>query len=140
MGEGKAKTDGCERIDKWLWSTRMFKTRSQAAAACRRGQVILDDAEVKPSRILKIGDRLKVKREDLVRTVSVLGFPPSRVGAKLVPNYLDDETTDEERKRAEDIRAQKAANRVFRVPGEGRPTKKQLRQIQKFIEAERGES
>ena len=59
MGEGKAKTDGCERIDKWLWSTRMFKTRSQAAAACRRGQVILDDAEVKPSRILKIGDRLK---------------------------------------------------------------------------------
>ena len=140
MEEGKEKSDGCERLDKWLWATRMFKTRSQAAAACRRGQVTLDDTEVKPSRILKVGDRLKVKREDLVRTVSVRGFPPSRVGAKLVENFLEDETTEEEIERAKEIRAQKSANRVFRIPGEGRPTKKQLREIQKFIEAERGES
>ena len=122
-------------MDKWLWATRLFKTRSQAAAACRRGQVTLANAEVKPSRTLKVGETLQVRRDDLVRTVSVLAFPLSRVGAKLVQDYLSDETPIEEIERAKEIRAQKAANRVFRMPGEGRPTKKQLREIQKFIDA-----
>ena len=138
MTENGESGSGCVRVDKWLWATRVFRTRSQAAAACRRGQVAIEDVEVKASRILKEGDELEVKREELRRTVVVLGFPRSRVSAKLVPEFLEDRTSEEEMERAKEERAQKSANRVFRMPGEGRPTKKQLREIQKFIEAERG--
>ncbi len=112
------------RIDKWLWAVRLFKTRTLAAAACRDGTVLIGGQPIKPSRDARIGDTLTAKVGEVQRTVKVIGFPRSRVGAKVVPEFMEDLTPE-----AEFQKAREAAHvPQFAWPkGSGRPTKKNRR-------------
>ena len=116
------------RIDKWLWAVRLFKTRSLATAACRAGKVFSDDEELKPSRDVKEGMVIQIKSGPIIKTVKVTGILEKRVGAKLVANYMEDLTPEEEYKKLELIKAQP----TFRKKGLGRPTKKERRDIDKW--------
>lgn len=117
------------RIDKWLWAVRLFKTRSLATEACRSNKVIIDDQAVKPSREVNVGDRIQVQIGPLSRTVEVKDMLRSRVGAKLVENYLIDHTPAEEYER---VKMMKSVNYEYRDRGVGRPTKKERRLIEKL--------
>ncbi len=116
------------RIDKWLWAVRLFKTRSQATAACRSGKVKIEEEEIKPSRDVKEGMIILVKSGPIQKTVKVIGLLQKRVGAKLVANYMEDLTPEEEYKKLEAIKAKP----FFRPRGLGRPTKKERRDIEKW--------
>jgi len=117
------------RIDKWLWSVRIFKTRSQATEACRKGKVKIDDQEVKPSREVKTGDIIKVDLKAFEKTVKVIDLLDKRVSAKLVQNYMEDLTPKEEYDKPQKIRE---TNYEYRERGAGRPTKKERRMIEKL--------
>ena len=117
------------RIDKWLWEVRVFKTRSQAAIACRGGKIRIGGDGVKPSRELSIGDEIALTQNPIIRTFRVIGFPKSRVGAKLVPDYMEEITPDEEFQKLKMIREM---NFEQRDRGEGRPTKQQRRDIEEL--------
>jgi len=116
------------RVDKWLWMVRVFKTRSQASEACKKGRVIIDDVQVKPSRNVKPGELLIIRKPPVLYTYKVLGFPKGRVGAKLVPEYMEDLTSIEE------LDKLKINETVFfkRDRGAGRPTKKERREMDKI--------
>lgn len=117
------------RIDKWLWAVRLFKTRSLAIAACQAGHVRVGGRPVKPSRPVHPGETVVVQSANLTRTVKVIGLVRARVGAKVVPQYLEDLTPPEEyAKRGEPV-----AQPVFvRPKGSGRPTKKDRRLLDQF--------
>lgn len=117
------------RIDKWLWSVRLFKTRSQATEACKSNKVHIDDQAVKPSREVHVGDTIVVHSQQITRTVQVKEILNSRVGAKLVENYLVDLTPQEEFDRQKFARE---INFEYRDRGIGRPTKKERRLIEKL--------
>ena len=117
-------TPGEVRIDKWLWCVRLFKSRSMATTACIGGKVRINGEAVKPSRGTRIGETVVVGTGQITRTVKVLGLLERRVGAKLVPNYLEDLTPA-----AEYLKPREPAPRP---PGTGRPTKKQRRQLEGF--------
>jgi len=118
------------RVDKWLWAVRLYKTRTAAADACRGGHVRVDDQPVKPARDLRAGDVLQVRLADITRTVRVLAPLEHRVGAPLVPTYLQDLTPPEEYERRK--RNQEAGG-IQRDPGAGRPTKKDRRLLEAFL-------
>ena len=84
------------RIDKWLWATRVFKTRTIATDACKLGRVTIDGMNVKPSRVVKVGEKISVKKPPITFTFEVLALLNNRVGAKLVPNYLKNITTPDQ--------------------------------------------
>ncbi|TVR43510.1 MAG: RNA-binding S4 domain-containing protein [Bacteroidia bacterium] len=113
------------RIDKYLWAVRLFKTRSMATQACRAGKVKIDDQPVKPSREVHTDMVITVQTGPLMRTVKVCGLLNNRVGAKLVSEYMEDLTPEEEYKKLEIIKSQ-AGLRPFR---KGRPTKKERREL-----------
>ena len=117
------------RIDKWLWSVRIFKTRTMAGDACRAGKVKIDGKAVKPSRILKLGDEMTVSIGPLLRTLKVKALLQNRVSAKLVPDSLEDLTPQEEYER---IKFMNELNTERRDRGTGRPTKKERRMIDKL--------
>ena len=120
------------RIDKWLWAVRVFKTRSIATVECNKGRVTIDGVSVKPSRVPKTGDIVKVKKNPVTYSYRIKGMPANRVGAKLVPDYLEDITPPEELKILE---MQQSGNITgFRDRGTGRPTKKERRDIDKFLD------
>jgi ribosome-associated heat shock protein Hsp15 len=119
------------RLDVWLWSTRVYKTRSNAVEAIRGGHVELDAVAAKPAREVKPGDVIRARVGDITRVVRVVGFPPSRVGAALVPQFAEDLTPPEEIERARQASATREASRPR---GLGRPTKRDRRLIQRFIE------
>jgi ribosome-associated heat shock protein Hsp15 len=121
------------RIDKWLWATRIYKTRHQASTACRLNQVTVDRQEAKPSRPIKVGDLIQVEKDLMTRTIKVKALLEKRVGPKRVPEFIEDLTPEDEVARAEERRDQHRANKVFRWPGDGRPTKKDRRQIEKYF-------
>ncbi len=110
------------RIDKWLWCVRLFKSRSMATAACTAGKVRINGDPVKPSRGTRVGETFAVTTGQLTRTVKVLALLEQRVGAKLVPDYLEDLTPASE--------YLKPREPNLRAPGTGRPTKKQRRQLE----------
>lgn len=117
------------RIDKWLWAVRVFKTRNQAAAACKGGRVKIDGQSVKASRELKEGDTIEISLGGLTKKVRVRALLQNRVGAKLVDDYMEDLTPQE----AYDEHKLKAkVNVEFRKRGEGRPTKKERRIIERL--------
>ncbi|MBC8315115.1 MAG: RNA-binding S4 domain-containing protein [Bacteroidales bacterium] len=118
-----------KRIDKWLWEVRVFKTRNQATMACRAGKVQLAGQEVKPSRELQPGDEITFYRNPIKRTFRVIGFPRSRVGARLVSGYMEEITPPEEFRKLKMI---KEMNYEHRDQGEGRPTKRQRRDIEEL--------
>jgi ribosome-associated heat shock protein Hsp15 len=117
------------RVDKWLWSVRLYKTRNQAIDACKAGKVKIDGNAIKPSRILKIGDILTVSLGPLLRTIKVKELLNNRVSAKLVPDFLEDLTPKEEYER---IQLMKEFNAEKRDRGIGRPTKKDRRHIERL--------
>jgi ribosome-associated heat shock protein Hsp15 len=114
------------RIDKWLWATRLFKTRSQAADACRAGKVRMSDSPVKPSRELKTGDVIAVSFPPIVKTVKVVTLSRNRVSAKLVSGLMEDLTSPEEYAK---LAIKKELDFEFRQRGFGRPTKRERREI-----------
>lgn len=114
------------RIDKWLWAVRLYKTRTLAADACNAGKVRVQDQPIKPSRSIRVGETLTAVTGDITRTVKVLGMIEKRVGAKLVPDYLEDLTPASEYEKPRDPNF---APFVFRAKGTGRPTKKDRRQL-----------
>jgi len=115
------------RIDKWLWSVRVFKTRNQATVACRTGKVRIGDQPVKPSREVRAGEVITISLEAMKRTVKVLENPEHRVGAKLVEQFMEDLTPQEE---YEKVKIRKDAGFGYRLRGLGRPTKKERREIE----------
>ncbi len=121
------------RVDKYLWTVRLYKTRSLATKECKQNHVIVNEELVKPSRELKINDICILKKGPIFYTYKVLAFPKSRVGAKLVEEYVKDITPEEETKKLEMIRE---ANKSARNKGMGRPTKKERRAIHKYFENE----
>lgn len=114
------------RVDKYLWATRLYKTRTLAGEACRGGKVKMDGKAIKPSKEVKEGDIITVQTPDLVRTIQVKSLATNRVSAKLVEGLIDDITPKQENERVEFLREFKAERRQR---GTGRPTKKDRREI-----------
>jgi ribosome-associated heat shock protein Hsp15 len=115
------------RIDKWLWAVRFFKTRNQASAACKAGKVRLGGQFIKASREVKAGDELSISQKTIIKTVRILKLPENRIGAALVPEYIQDLTPESEYSKVRMIRE---ANYEYRDPGIGRPTKRHRREIE----------
>ena len=120
------------RADKFLWHVRLFKTRSLASEACRKNQVQVDGTTVKASREVKQGDKIRVRRFQVFFEFLVLDIPKSRVGAKLVPLYLKNITPPEEIERMELMRLSRTT--YVNAYREGRPTKKDRRDMEDFTE------
>jgi ribosome-associated heat shock protein Hsp15 len=123
------------RLDKWLWAARVFKTRSQAIAACQAGHVKVAGQRVKPARAVRVGETLTVELGEITRTLRVAGLVERRVGPKLLPQYLEDLTPPSEYARA---REQRQEPFLRRPKGLGRPTKKERRLLQLLGFAEPG--
>lgn len=121
------------RVDKWLWAVRVFKTRSIATDACKKGRVLIDNLPVKPSRVLKEGDIVKVKKQPVTYSFKVLKLAEKRMGAKLVPGFMEDITPASE---LEVLEIQKNMGWFQRDRGTGRPTKKDRRNLDTFFENE----
>ena len=119
------------RIDKWLWAVRLFKTRSLAAEACKKGQVLVKGSPAKPSRNIKIGDIIQVKRPPVLYSFEVLALSENRMNAKLVPDFMRNVTTPDQ---LELIELGKLAGNMGRAKGTGRPTKKERRDLDQFID------
>lgn len=117
------------RIDKWLWATRVFKTRSMAADVCKKNRVEVRDIPAKPSTMVRVGDIVKVRKPPITFTYIVKDVLENRVGAKLVENYLENITPESE---YEILEMKKLAGFIDRARGTGRPTKKDRREMEKF--------
>jgi ribosome-associated heat shock protein Hsp15 len=120
------------RIDKWLWSARIYKTRALAAAACRKGQVQINGQPVKPSRLVKINDVITARVGTLNRVVRVLGLLHQRVGAEAARTFAQDETPAAEIERARE-EYERSKPLFPRPKGKGRPTKKERRQLEELL-------
>ena len=121
------------RIDKWLWAVRLFKTRSLAAEACKKGRVTLQGVTVKPSREVKIGDIVQVRRTPITYAFKVVKLTQNRVGAKFVPQFMENVTTPDQLELLEVLKLDQS-NR--RAKGLGRPTKKERRDLDSFLDEE----
>ena len=119
------------RIDKWLWATRIFKTRTIASDACKKGRVTIKGQNVKPSHGIRVGQVVEVRKPPVTYSFEVLGLIENRVGAKLVPNYLKNVTS---RDQLELLEMVKISGFVNRQKGLGRPTKKEERELAQFTE------
>ena len=117
------------RIDKWLWAVRIFKTRTIAAEACKKGRISINGTQVKPSRMIKPGEVIQVKKPPITYSFKVLQTIEKRVGAKLVQEMLENVTTPDQ---YELLEMNKISGFVDRARGTGRPTKKERRSLDKF--------
>ena len=115
------------RIDKYLWSIRVFKTRSDATDACKGGKVRLNGNDVKTSRTIKPGDIITVRKGAILYSYRVIAAIEKRVGARLVPEYAENITPQEE---LDKLRHPVETFFLKRDPGSGRPTKKDRRQME----------
>lgn len=121
------------RIDKWMWAVRIFKTRTIAVEACKKGRVMIQGVTVKPARMVKPGDEIQVRKSPIVYTFRVLDITEKRMGAKLVPQYMLNCTSAEQYAILE---RHTAAGFVDRAKGTGRPTKKDRRDLDTFGDVE----
>ncbi len=119
------------RIDKWLWAVRLFKTRSLAADACKKGKVSIGGAVTKPSRMIKVGDIIQIRKNPILFSFKVLALTENRMGAKLVPDFMENVTTPDQIALLE---MGKVSGFIDRARGTGRPTKKERRELDAFIE------
>ena len=119
------------RIDKWLWATRVFKTRTIATTACKLGRVTIGGMPVKPSHAIKVGDRIDVRKPPVTYSFEVIAILNNRVGAKFVPNYLKNVTSEDQLRLLEMVKIDGFVNRQR---GLGRPTKKEGRELQEFTD------
>jgi ribosome-associated heat shock protein Hsp15 len=117
------------RIDKYLWAVRLFKTRGLATDACRMGRILIKDIAVKPSRMIESGELLTVKKPPVTYSFKVKETVENRVGAKMVPDFLEDLTPDSEKIK---VQLSRQALTGFRKKGTGRPTKKERRVIDRW--------
>ena len=117
------------RIDKWLWAARIYKTRTLAADACKNGRITINGAQTKPSRTVKAGDKVGVKKPPITYTFLVKQPIEKRVGAKLLPDILENITTPEQ---YELLEMSRISGFVDRARGTGRPTKEDRRAIDDF--------
>ncbi len=117
------------RIDKFLWSVRLFKTRSIASEECRKGRVLINNVQVKPSRNVLKDEIIVVKKPPVVHSFRVLEPIENRVSAKLVDSFIEDLTPEEEK---EKLNIRMSSGIIFREKGSGRPTKKERRDIDRL--------
>jgi ribosome-associated heat shock protein Hsp15 len=116
------------RVDKWLWAVRIFKTRALSSTSCKAGIVKIGERRAKPSTEVRPGDVLHVTKDGVHRTLKAIALLDKRVGAKLVADYMEDLTPQEELDRV-----QLARQEINRRSGTGRPTKQDRREIKKFF-------
>ena len=119
------------RIDKWLWAARIYKTRSIAADACKNGRVTISGTNVKPSHTIKVGEIINVKKSPITYSFEVLQTIEKRVGAKLIPEVYKNVT---DAKQYELLEMSRISGFVDRARGTGRPTKKDRRQLDAFVD------
>lgn len=117
------------RIDKWLWAVRVFKTRSQASEACKKGKVLIDGVQVKPSRVIKVGEIVHIKKMPVIYQYKVLGLLGKRQAAKIVVDYVEDITPEEEKMKLD---LKNHSGFELRDRGIGRPTKRERRLIEEL--------
>lgn len=118
------------RIDKWMWAARIFKTRTIAAEACKKGRISINGSQVKPARMVKPGDVVQVRNPPVTYSFKVLQAIEKRVGAKLVPEIMENVTTPDQ---YELLEMSKISGFVDRARGTGRPTKKERRDLDEFF-------
>lgn len=118
------------RIDKWLWAVRLFKTRSLATEACKANRILIGDVPIKPSREIRVGELVWIKRPPVVYRFRVLALPANRLPAKEVEAYREDITPPEEL-----LKLDMATSGAFAVRdrGTGRPTKKERRDLEELL-------
>ncbi len=121
------------RVDKWLWSIRIFKTRSLATDKCKSGKVSIDGKNIKPSHLIREGDILQVRKEGFNLTLKVVKLLEKRVGAPLAVECYENLTSEEEMNKYNDWYIGKARSEV-REKGAGRPTKRERRELDEFKE------
>lgn len=119
------------RIDKWLWAVRIFKTRTIASDACKKGRVMINEVSVKPSRTIRLGDIIQVRKPPITFSFRVLDLSENRMNAKLVPQFMENITPPEQ---YEILELNKIAGFVDRQRGTGRPTKKERRDLEQFTQ------
>ncbi len=117
------------RIDKWLWAARIYKTRTIATAACKKGQISMGGTQLKPSRMIKAGDIIDVRKSPITYSFRVLKPIEMRVGAKLVPEVMENVTKPEQ---YELLEMSRISGFIDRARGTGRPTKKDRRSLDEF--------
>lgn len=120
-----------ERVDKWLWAMRVFKTRTIATDACKKGRVTMGGNPVKPSRLIKAGDIIDVRKPPVTYTFRVKAVSANRLGARLVPDYLENITPQSQ---YDLLEMTKISGFVDRRKGLGRPTKRDSRELNRFKE------
>lgn len=118
------------RVDKYLFAMRLYKTRTIAAEACKKGRITMGGAQLKPSRTFHIGDVFSVRKGPITYTYRVKQLSENRLGAKLVPDYLQDITAPDQ---LELLELARLAGQTGRDRGTGRPTKKDRREIETFL-------
>ena len=121
------------RIDKWLWAARIFKTRSIAADACKNGRVTIGGVNVKPSHIVKVGETVDVRKPPITYSFRILKTIEQRVGARLLPEIYENVTAPEQ---YELLEMNRISGFVDRARGTGRPTKKDRRALDDFLNLE----
>ena len=121
------------RIDKYLWCTRYFKTRSLATEACKKGHIKINDSNVKPSKDIFNSEKITIRKNQINYQIIVLDIPKNRVGAKLVDLYRKDVTPEEA---FDNQGLLKYSKDYYRKKGAGRPTKKDRRDIEEYREDE----
>ena len=119
------------RIDKWLWAARIYKTRSIAADACKNGRITINGTNVKPSHVIKEGEVVSVRKPPVTYSFRVLKTIEQRVGAKLLPEIYESVSDPQQ---LELLEMSRISGFVDRARGTGRPTKKERRQIDAFVE------
>lgn len=119
------------RLDKWLWAARIFKTRSIAADECKNGRVSIGGVKQKPSKMVKEGDVIEVRKPPITYSFKILKAIQNRVGAKLVPEILENVTSPEQ---LELLEMNRISGFIDRARGTGRPTKKERRELDDFIQ------
>lgn len=120
------------RVDKWLWAMRVFKTRTVATEACKKGRVYVGNVLAKPSRVIKVGDVVNVRKPPVTYSFKVLALTQNRLGAKLVPDYMENITPKSELDLLEVV---KISGFIDRRKGLGRPTKREGRELAEFTES-----
>lgn len=119
------------RWDKFIWSVRLAKTRSQATELIQKGKILINDAPIKPSREPKVGDQISIHRNSAVFSYKVIALNERRVGAKLVENFIVDTTDPEE---IEKFKQYQLAQSAYRNYGTGKPSKKDRRDMDDFLD------
>ncbi|NCA80026.1 MAG: RNA-binding S4 domain-containing protein [Sphingobacteriia bacterium] len=119
------------RIDKWMWSVRLFKTRSLAAEACKKGKVLMQGQRVKPSKTIAVNDVIQIRRAPILYSFKVLALAQNRMNARMVPDFMQQVTSPEQLQLLDLLKLDKTA---YREKGTGRPTKKERRDMESYVD------